>query len=111
MTSILDEFKHLDAAHARGEITAMDLALRKAEIMDRVPDALDISEPLDATPGGTPAAATFSLWHGIAITLGFLGFCTLAVTLLVGDAFIALTLSLTLLAALSVRAFINIEDE
>lgn len=103
MTAILDDMRRLDAAHARGEISAVDLAARKAKLMDAVPDVLDV------TPDDAPTPPTRRVRPGIGQALLLCAFiltvCIGATLLLTGDIMLSATLAITVLAACTVMLF------
>ena len=103
MTAILDDIRRLDAAHARGEISAVDLAAAKADLIEAIPDA---DETTRHPPAREPARrSTGRLWQTLLLCIFVLTFCAGATLLLTGDLMIAMTLSITVLAALTVTLF------
>lgn len=109
MTAILDDMRRLDAAHARGEITAVDLAAAKATLMDSVPDAFE--EAMDrAEP---PPSKRRGAWHDFGPTLLFCAFiltvCVGTALVLTGDMTLSATLAITVLAGLTVLLFRQID--
>ncbi|SPH19733.1 hypothetical protein ASD8599_00468 [Ascidiaceihabitans donghaensis] len=106
MTAILKELRLLEAEHARGRITDADLARRKAELMKDIPDAFEVANT-DVEP--TPASDNNS-WDMLALLLIAAALCGSAVLLIVGDIFMAMTFGITVLAALTIKLFLSIED-
>lgn len=103
MTAILDDIRRLDAAHARGEINTVDLAAAKAKLFESVPDA-------DETVATAPARATRHrpagrLGQTLLLCIFVLTLCAGTTLLLTGDLMLAMTLSITVLAALTVTLF------
>mmetsp|Transcript_23536 Transcript_23536/g.41581 ORF Transcript_23536/g.41581 Transcript_23536/m.41581 type:complete len:108 (-) Transcript_23536:2195-2518(-) len=102
MTAILDDIRRLDAAHARGEMTAVDLAAAKANLMDAIPEV----EEVTPTP---PPAPPRRVRPGIGAALLFcaliLTVCIGAALLLTGDIMLSATISITVLAAFTVMLF------
>lgn len=113
MTAILDDMRRLDAAHARGEINAIDLAARKAKLMDSVPDVLDVT-PIASSPtrsGARPKARRARPGIGQALLLCtlVLTICVGAALLLTGDIMLSATLAITVLAACTVMLFLQLD--
>ncbi|MEL6619741.1 MAG: hypothetical protein AAFP16_12745 [Pseudomonadota bacterium] len=106
MTAILEEMRRLDAAHARGEVSAVELAAAKAKLMDDVPDASE-----DADPGSTPTPPRSRPGLGQALLLCtlILTVCVGAALLLTGDIMLSATLAITVLAAFTVMLFRQID--
>jgi hypothetical protein len=108
MTAILDDIRRLDAAHARGDITAADLVAAKARLMDAVPDVVDLDVDLEVVVDATPKHAKVTR-PGIGPALLFcaliLTICTGAALLLTGDIMLSATLGITVLAAFTVVLF------
>ena len=110
MTAILDDIRRLDAAHARGEITAVDLAAAKATLIDSVPDAFEeVSEKTAAASSRRLASG-----HAIGPTLLFCAFiltvCVGTALVLTGDMTMSATLAITVLAGLTVLLFRQIDS-
>ena len=107
MTSILNEVRKLDAARKRGDISEMDFAEIRAQLLGAIEDA-EIIE--DTAPEPTPAVPNVDLWLiGLLLTCAFFMVTALA-TWALGDFVLAVTLSVTLLAAIIVRAMHNSEN-
>ena len=103
MTAILDDIRRLDAAHAHGEINAVDLAAAKAKLMDAVPDVLEV------TPGTAPKSeakrARPGLGQILLLCTLILTVCVGAAFLLTGDIMLSTTLGITVLAAFTIMLF------
>jgi len=110
MTAILDDIRRLDAAHARGEITAVDLAASKAKLMDSVPDAFE--EASEQTE--TSSTRRIVSGHDLGPTLLFCAFiltvCVGTALVLTGDMTLSATLAIMVLAALTVLLFRQIDS-
>lgn len=106
MTAILKELRLLEAEHARGRISDADLARRKSALMQEIPDAFEVANT-DAGPTGTPQS---NPWDMLALLLVAAALCGSAVLLIVGDIVMAMTFGITVLAALTIRLFLSIED-
>ena len=74
MTAILDDMRRLEAAHARGELSAIDLAAAKADLLDSVPDADDGAYAPEPEPSRTTRA---TLWPMLLL-------CVMVVTICAG---------------------------
>ena len=107
MTAILDDIRRLDAAHARGEITAVDLAAAKADLFEAIPDADDIE--IDAADAAPPPVTLSRLSQTLLLCLFVLTLCSGATLLITGDLMLAATLSITILAAMTVALFRQID--
>ncbi|MEO1789672.1 MAG: hypothetical protein AAFR34_08205 [Pseudomonadota bacterium] len=107
MTAILDDIRRLDAAHARGDISAVELAAAKAQLMDSIPDVTPDTEA-EATRDEPPAPR-----HGVVPILMFCGVmlvvCAGTALLLTGDLLLSATLAITVLAAFTIMLFRQIE--
>ncbi|MFK7875766.1 MAG: SHOCT domain-containing protein [Paracoccaceae bacterium] len=107
MTAVLSELRRLEAARRRGDLDAQEYARIKADIVTAVEDAELIEHR------GPPKATVPQVQVGhiaIFIVLVLVAVTGLA-TLLLGDLTMALTISGTLLAAVTVHAFRKLEDE
>ncbi|MEL6566583.1 MAG: hypothetical protein AAFQ59_19225 [Pseudomonadota bacterium] len=109
MTAILDDIRRLDAAHARGDISAVELAAAKAQLMDSIPDVTpDAEAEAEATRDEPPAPR-----HGVVPILMFCGVmlvvCAGTALLLTGDLLLSATLAITVLAAFTIMLFRQIE--
>lgn len=103
MTAILDDIRRLDAAHARGEINAVDLAAAKANLFEAIPDVSDVY--LDAQVREPPPRTPSRLGQTLLLCIFVLTLCAGATMLLTGDLMLAMTVSITILAALTVTLF------
>ena len=111
MTAILNDIRRLEAAHARGDLSTVELAEAKARLMDAVPDAMadegakaqDASEPSDETVPGSTLGSTLLLCAMIlVIVVG-------SALLLTRDVMLTATLGITVLAAFTVMLFRQID--
>ena len=107
MTAILDEIRRIEAAEKRGEISATAAQIAKANLMDGIEDA---NAPHAASEPDAAKLPANAFWHVILFCFGLAGFCTAVATLLFGDLTLALTVTLTLLAAFTVHAFRTLDD-
>lgn len=106
MTSILDDMRRLDAAHARGDISAIDLAAEKARLMDSVPDAMETAPMAHERPKREPRTPIAQMLLLCAFVLTI---CVGATLLLTRDIMLSTTLAITVLAALTVMLFRQID--
>jgi len=101
MTAILDDMRRLDAAHARGELNAIDLAEAKAKLLDSVPEA---TEPVrKAEPKHRMRRAT--VWPTLLLCTAVVTVCAGAALALTGDLMLSATLAITVLAAITIMLF------
>ena len=113
MTAILDDIRRLDAAHARGDITAADLAAAKARLMDAVPDVVDLAVDLEITVDVAPTkhakppgkATRPGIGQALLFCALILTVCAGATLVLTGDIMLSATLGITVLAAFTVVLF------
>ncbi|MEM6889007.1 MAG: SHOCT domain-containing protein [Pseudomonadota bacterium] len=117
MTAILQKMRTLDAQYKRGEIDATEYARLKSRLRRSIEEAepvvidgaatpvpeLNVSEPAPA--GGMP------LGLGLVICLGVVGACMGLALMLFADVSFGITLGVTLLAALTVALFRNLEED
>ena len=113
MTAILNALRALDARLDRGELTPQEHARRRAALLDTADDAIehdaiDITPVRPATrtpePPSTPAhaGASAAVGLGFVVVLIVMGACIALACILLGNMNLALTLGVTILAALSV---------
>ena len=103
MTAILDDIRRLDAAHARGELSAVDLAAEKAKLFEAIPDAENVFS--DAPAREPPRRVQSRLGQTLLLCVFVLTLCAGTTIVLTGDLMLAMTLSITVLAALTVTLF------
>lgn len=107
MTAILEDMRRLDAAFARGEMSAVELAAAKAHLMDSIPDVTP-DEP-DATADTQPPAKTGTAGPLLLFCAVMLLVCAGTALLLTGDGLLSATLAVTVLAAFTVMLFRQID--
>lgn len=105
MTAILDDMRRLDAAHARGEISALDLAAAKANLIDAIPEATEHAPPSHKEEQDVPCPHRVGLGQTLLLCAFILTICVGAAVLLTGDIMLSATLAITVLAAFSVMLF------
>lgn len=103
MTAILDDIRRLDAAHARGELSAVDLAAEKAKLFEDIPDAEDVY--VEPPAREAPRRTQSRLGQTVLLCIFVLTLCAGTTVVLTGDLMLAMTLSITVLAALTVALF------
>ena len=102
MTAILDDMRRLDDAHARGELSAIDLAAAKAQLLDAVPDA---AEPALTRPPPARSTPRIGFWPIVLLCMLILTVCVGAAMLVTRDIMLSTTLAVTVLAAVTVMLF------
>jgi hypothetical protein len=111
MTAVLNALRALDARLDRGEITPEEYARRRTNLLSAVEDAH--TDFIDITPRERPAlprgsgrddrpAASSAASLGLVVVLSVMGVCIALALLVLGNMNLALTLGVTILAALSV---------
>ncbi len=112
MTAILDDMRRLDAAHARGELTTVELTAAKAELMDSIPDVTpnDPVEPdlIEESEADLPTHS--SIGQMLLLCTLILTICAGAALLLTGDLLLSATLAITVLAAFTVMLFRQLDS-
>lgn len=110
MPAVLHTLRDLDAARARGELTEDEYRLRRDAAMHVIEDAEVAGEappdkPAPPAPPRAPLSPEADAWAKLAaIIIGFVAL-TLVATVVLRDVTLALTLSVSLLAAVVVKAF------
>jgi len=102
MTAILDDIRRLEAAHARGDISALDLAAEKAKLFEAIPDADEVTP---APAREAPRRRQSRIGQTLLLCIFVLTLCAGTTIVLTGDVMLAMTLSITVLAALTVTLF------
>ncbi|WP_300032501.1 SHOCT domain-containing protein [uncultured Roseobacter sp.] len=112
MTAILTEIRGLEARLERGELTHAQFLTERAALMDSVEDAQTEFTGTPAPDADRPPQRTGSsaLGFSLVVCLGVMTLC-IGMTLLFLPSFnLALTLGVTILAALSVTLLVAPED-
>ena len=107
MTAILDDMRRLEAAHARGDLNAIDLAAAKAELLDSVPDA---DEEPHAPEIATPRITRATIWPMLLLCVMVVTVCAGAALALTGDLMLSATLAITVLAAITIMLFRQLDS-
>lgn len=106
MTAILDDMRRLDAAHARGDISARELAAAKADLIDAIPEATEHAPPDPAEAAAKPQASEgIGVGQILLLCAVILMVCVGATVLLTGDLMLSATLAITVLAAFTIMLF------
>ena len=111
MTAVLQEIRRLEAAQERGEIDASDMQRLRDALTDLVEDADEIDPDTDLAPPPHLSGPLPDLWQICLLVIAGFTLLTLFGTWVIGDIWIAITLSVTLLAALTIRAFHNLDRD
>ena len=113
MTAVLDEIRRLEAAEKRGDISTGEMRAAKARLMNAIEDAnapQPAEPPRSDTEQPPKPKSAIVLWHIIFFCFGLAGICTAIATLILGDLSLALTITVTLLAAFTIHAFRTLDD-
>lgn len=105
MTAVLQNLRQLEAARRRGELSNVEYAARRADMMAAVEEA-----KLDNAAAPPPAPPKVNLWALGALLVALAGGTTVLSAWALGDLSLALTLAVTLLAALTVTAFQSLRE-
>ena len=107
MTAILEQIRQLEAARNRGEMTSAQFERAKERLFDTVEDA--VATPI--APSAPPRRGPPSIfWPALGVSVLGIAVVTGLATLLIGDLTLALTLAVTLLAAVTVAAFRALDE-
>ena len=116
MTSILKNIRELDARLKRGELSKPQYERARETLLQSVEDAQTEDPPLSTTPK-TPepkrpdrCSSASALGFSIVVCLGVMGLSVAVLLLFLPDINLALTLGVTLLAALAVALFRAADD-
>ncbi|MCV3270313.1 SHOCT domain-containing protein [Roseobacter sinensis] len=112
MTAILKDLRELDARLSRGEITDVEYIARRSALIDSI-DVVEtefVAHETPADPPDTKLPGPMKWGFGIVVCLGIIGVCLCFAMLIFGDMNLALTLGVTILAALTVALFRSLEE-
>lgn len=112
MTAILRDLRRLDERLARKDITDVEYLAQRAELIESVDvvetEFVETGDP--ARPVAPQQSGSMSWTLGIVICLGVVGVCLCLAMLTFADFNLALTLGVTVLAALSVALLRSLEE-
>jgi hypothetical protein len=115
MTAILNEIRDLDARMRRGELSASEYAAERAALLHNVEEA---QTEFTDVPGPTPAprrqwrkTGSSALGFSLVVCLIVMGLCISLTLLFLPDLNLALTLGVTILAALCIALLQEKEEE
>lgn len=105
MTAVLNAIRRLDALLDRGDISPEEYARRRTTLLHNIEDAkaevIDITPPESAPPDTAPSGSSaFGL--GLVVVFAVMGLSIALTLLFSSDINLALTLGVTILAALAV---------
>ncbi|MFK7763446.1 MAG: SHOCT domain-containing protein [Roseobacter sp.] len=112
MTAVLNELRALDARMKRGELSDVQYASARAALLHRIEDAEAVV--FDTPPNARPvekASGGSAVSFGLVVCLLVVGFCLSLTLMFVPDVNLALTLGVTILAALCVALLQEKEEE
>jgi hypothetical protein len=112
MTAILNEIRILEAQLRRGELSRAEFDARREVLLQDVEVVESDFEPPAKGPRtpAQPDGSSVAIWLCILICLGVMALCAGLVWLVLPDLNLALTLGVTILAALSVALLRDIEE-
>ncbi|GFE49075.1 hypothetical protein So717_08280 [Roseobacter cerasinus] len=112
MTAILKDLRELDARLARGDINDVEYTAQRAALIDSVDVVETEFVPVDIPerPRDRELSSTMTWGFGLVLCLGIIGVCLCFALLFFGDINLALTLGVTILAALTVALFRSLEE-
>lgn len=111
MTTILTELRLLDERLSRGDLTRAEYRARRSALLQSVEEA---ETEFDRRPGSVRStrqrAGSGAVGFSVAICLGTMSLCMGLILLFLPDLNLALTLGVTVLAALSVALLRALDD-
>lgn len=123
MTAVYNAIRQLDALLDRGDISPEEYARRRQTLLANIEEAEATIDVIDITPASNPAtvlsepaddasaergSSAFGL--GLVIVFGVMGLCIASTLLFLPNFNLALTLGVTILAAICVALFCAAED-
>lgn len=121
MTAILREIRRLEAARDSGALSETEFEAERAKLLAEVedvevdvrptrrPQTVTVRPPSAARPAGRSNAPSLGMFEIILIGVALTALLALVSTLLIGDLTLALTLTVTVMAAVLVAAFRRLE--
>lgn len=112
MTAVLNELRALDARMKRGELSEAQYASARAALLHRIEDAEAVvfDTPPDV-PSARKATGGSAVSFGLVVCLLVVGLCLSLTLMFLPDVNLALTLGVTILAALCVALMQEKEEE
>lgn len=116
MTAILKDLRALDDRLARGDLGPAAYSAERAALIDNADiidtDFVDVTtkRPTPSAPTSQPPSGANPWGLGLIICLSILGICLVVAMLTFADFNLALTLGVTILAALTVTLLRNLEE-
>ena len=108
MSVILDDIRRLETAYARGEISAMDFSAAKTRLIEAVPEVREVAS--SGAPDTPEIKSRSGVGAALALCLLIMMVCVGVALLLTGDITLSVTLAITVLAALTVALFRQLDD-
>lgn len=111
MTAILEDLRRLDAARKRGDISHSVYEEAKGRLLSQVEDVHIVAEakPAQHSSDRTDDDANQGLWSLMLVGFCGAGILTFVLAQLIGDVTIAVTLVVTVFAAILVKATKRLE--
>ena len=116
MTAMLRNIRDLDARLKRGEITAEEFATRRAallkaaDVIETEYEAVTVPPQAPDKPRNAAPVSPNAIGFSIVVCLGVMGLSIALILALLQDLNLALTLGVTVLAALVVALFRTLDD-
>ncbi len=116
MTAVFNAIRSLDALRDRGELTPEEYAKRRAALLGNIEDAeTDFIDVTPITKSSTNAisarkGSSSAVGFGLVVVLGVMGLCIALTLLFLPNMNLALTLGVTILAALCVALLHETEE-
>ncbi len=107
MTAVLQNLRQLEAANRTGALSPAEYEAAKARLLASIEDAQLVAEPEPETPKVSPMDIV------LFIIMALAGLClfTALMAWAIGDLTLALTLSITILAGVTIHAFHKLSKE
>ena len=116
MTAVFNAIRSLDALRDRGELTPEEYAKRRAALLGNIEDAetdfIDITPAAKSSTNAITArkGSSSAVGFGLVVVLGVMGLCIALTLLFLPNMNLALTLGVTILAALCVALLHETEE-
>lgn len=103
MSVILNKLRLLEANRDSGALSVAEFEKQKSAMFDDIPEAFE-SEPYEFKPT-TSAKPNATLWDTLLLWIAGAVFCGMVTWAITGNASMALTLGITVLAAFTIKLF------